>query len=191
MCSAMSWRRSRRKKRRIREVEAKASNVAPEHKSTPWESMNDHNMRVSKQSLGQGLVERNAGTNLGLEFQQIAFKDLLGGVSPSLRGVSPPPKASGSASSSSAAAPTAAASTATARAVVQAQKPKFKPPPPPRPRGDPVLSREPLQARCFTFGLQRLALVYKNESIAKRLRETVIASAGAPVPGGHAAVSGP
>ncbi len=97
--------------------------------------------------MSRGVVERSVGFNLGLTFQQVGFRDLLGGVSPSLHGVSPPPKASGSASSSSAAAPTAAALTADERTVVQAQKPKFKPAPPPSPRGPPGLSREPLQVR--------------------------------------------
>ncbi len=154
--------------------------------------MNESNMQRSRVAVNKrGVVERNHGSSVGLKCDVVEFKDLLGGVSPSHHGVSPPPKASGSASSSSAAAPTAAASTATAPAVVQAQKPKFKPAPPPIPRGPPGLSREPLQVRFFTLGQQRLAQVYKMEANAKLFRETVIDSADAPVPGGHEAVSGP
>ncbi len=126
---------------------------------------------------------------MGLKFDVVEFKDLLGGVSPSHHGVSPPPKASGSASSSSAAAPTAAASTAAARTAVQAKKPKFKPAPPPSPRGVPGQEREPLQVSFFTFGLQRLAQVYKKNANAKQFRQAVIADPRARVP--HEAVSGP
>ncbi len=122
-----------------------------------WEAMSEGNMQRSMVAFKKGVVERNRGSSVGLKFDVVEFKDLLGGVSPSLHGVSPPPKASGSAFSSSAAAPTAAASTATARAVVQAQKPKFTPPPHLIPRGDPVLSREPLQVRFLRSACRDLA----------------------------------
>ena len=194
--NVMEWVRKR--DRRKQEIKAKVANVAPEHKVTPWEYMNDYNRKLSMDLLAQGVLQRNKGLSLGLTFQQVVFKDLLGGVSPSHHhaGVSPPPKASGSASSSSAAAPTAAASTAAAPTAAEAQKPKFKPPPPPgyspkaSPRAPPGPSREPLKVRFFTFGLRRLAQVYKKSASAKQFRLAVIDAAEAPVPGGHEAVAG-
>ncbi len=133
--------------RRKEEVKAKVANVALERRKMKWEAMNESNMQRSKVALKKGVVERSQGSSVGLKFDVVEFKDLLGGVSPSQWVWLTPPEASGSASSSSAAAPTAAASTAAARTAVQAQKPKFKPAPPPSPRGPPGLSREPLQVR--------------------------------------------
>ncbi len=153
MCSAMSCRWSRR-----RNAERKGSR--PKLRTSPSDTRNEMGGYERKQyaalqgCLNKGVVERNRGSSVGLKFDVVEFKDLLGGVSPSQWVWLTPPEASGLASSSSAAAPTAAASTATARAVVQAHKPKFKPSPPPLPRGPPGLSREPLQVRLFTFGLQ-------------------------------------
>ncbi len=154
-------------------------------------------MQRSMYALKNGAVERSKGSSVGVKFTVAEFKDLLGGVSPSQWVWLTPPEASGSASSSSAAAPAAAASTAAAPTAAQAQKPKFKPPLPPgsppkaSPRGPPGPPREPLKVRFFTFGLRRLAQVYQKSAIAKQFRLAVSDAAEAPVPGGHAAVSGP
>ncbi len=122
-------------------------------------------------------MERNKGSSVGLKFDVVEFKDLLGGVTPSKWVLLTPPEASGSASSSSAAAPTAAAPTA-----VQATTPKFKLAPSPSPRGVPGQEREPRQVSFFTFGLQRLAQVYKKNANAKQFRQAVTAGPRARVP---------
>ena len=67
-----------KKERRQQEIKANVANVAPEHKGTRWESMNDYNMKISRQSLGQGLVGRNVGMSLGLKLRQRALRGLLG-----------------------------------------------------------------------------------------------------------------
>ena len=151
--------------------------------------MNESNMQRSKVALKKGVVERSQGSSVGLKFDVVEFKDLLGGVSPSQWVWLTPPEASGSASSSSAAAPTAAASTAAAPTAVQATTPKFKLAPSPSPRGVPGQERELLQVRFFTFGLQRLAQVYKKNANAKQFRQAVIADPRARV--SQEAVSGP